>query len=130
MIAEDDVHCLQGLALNEASDEVASPLLRKLAGAKLVNRFRMPLDVVSLNCIVEFTLDGGNKTHRRLVHPRAAQTPGDLSVLSALGAGLIGLRAGQSTHCPDELGVVRRLQVLSVEYPGGALESGCVGGPS
>ena len=129
-IADDEVHCLKTLALNEASAEVASLLLRKLAAAKLVSRFRMPLDVVALNCVVEFTLDGQNRMRRRLVHPRAVRTEADLSVVSALGAGLIGLRAGHVTECVNEYGAVSCLQVLSVKYPAGALDSGYAGEPS
>lgn len=127
-IADDELHCLQALALNEASDEIASLLLRKLAGANLVNRFRMPLDVVALNCIAAFTLDG-QSNRRRLAHPRAVCTEADLSVISSIGAALIGLRAGQATECADDQGVVRHLQVLSVEYPAGALEPAYVDEP-
>jgi regulator of nucleoside diphosphate kinase len=119
-IADDEVHCLQALALNEASDEVACLLLRKLAAAKLVNRIRIPLDVVALNCIVEFIFGDADEARRRLVHPHAVSSGADLSVISALGAGLIGLRVGQAVQWPDDSGVLRCLRVLSVTYPAGS----------
>ena len=92
VINDDEVHCLQEAAMNEAPESVACLMLRKLAKARLHHRYRMPLDVAALNCIVEYRLGDAKPERRRLVHPRAVRLATDLNVASVLGAGLIGDR--------------------------------------
>jgi len=123
IINDDEVHCLQEIALNEAPEDIACLLLRKLARARLYHRYRMPLDVAALNCAVEFSIGGGEPQLRRLVHPRAVRLESDLDIASALGAGLIGMRAGQQIDWPDEQGIWRTVKLLSVAYRAAQPES-------
>ena len=52
---------------------------------------------------------------KRLVYPGEADIAvGKVSVLSPVGAGLLGLKAGQSIQWPDRDGRLRALRVLKV----------------
>ena len=123
LINDDEVHCLRAIALNDASDEVACLLLRKLASARLLHPQRMPLDVVAIGATAEFSFGAGDVTRLRLVHPRGVRTSTDIGAETLVGAGLIGLAAGQAILWPDELGLLRHLRVFSVEYAAGALSA-------
>jgi regulator of nucleoside diphosphate kinase len=51
----------------------------------------------------------------QLVYPRQADIAfGRVSVLTLIGAGLIGMRRGQSIDWPDRKGRCRRLRILDV----------------
>lgn len=117
----DEVHCLRTIALHQADDEIALLLLRKVALARLLHP--APLDVVALNRIAEFTFGDSAVRRRRIVHPHAVRSALDLSVTSAVGAGLIGLHAGQSILWPDDAGCLRALRVVGVGYQDGTLET-------
>ena len=70
----------------------------------------------ALGSLVTFT-DGGTGVARsvRLVLPAEADiSQGRVSILSLVGAGLIGLRAGQSIEWPTQDGRLRRLTVTEV----------------
>ena len=123
LINNDQVHCLQEIAFNDARDDVARLLSRKIALAKLLHPHRMPVDVVALRATAEFYFGNGDIQRLRVVHPRDVRTPMDVSVASPIGAGLIGLVAGQQIIWPDDQGVSRELRVLGVAYDAGTLNS-------
>jgi regulator of nucleoside diphosphate kinase len=84
--------------------------------ADLVPVGRLPADVVALGSHVVF-IDQGNGVTRdvQLVLPPEADIgKGRISILSLVGAGLIGLRAGQSIDWPLQDGRLRRLTVMEV----------------
>jgi regulator of nucleoside diphosphate kinase len=79
-------------------------------------RARVPDSVVAMNSTVEF-LDDAHGAPRtvQLVYPGEADIAvGKVSVLSPVGAGLLGLKAGQSIQWPDRDGRLRALRVLKV----------------
>ena len=114
IINEDELHCLRTIALNHEDETVSHLLLRKLRLARVMHALRMPLDTVVLNSVVDFTF-AGRRAVVSLVHPRAGQAVDRLSVGSLLGAGLIGLSAGQRISWPDQEGSLRELAIHTVE---------------
>lgn len=99
---------------------VAAMLLAEIERAELHDEKAMPSDVVTLGSEVEF-LDEA-KDHRRtvqLVLPNEADIEaGRISVMTPMGAGLIGLSAGQTIDWPDIEGRERSLRILTVRRPG------------
>ncbi|WP_244470559.1 GreA/GreB family elongation factor [Microvirga vignae] len=71
-------------------------LLSELRRASLCHPDALPDDVVSTNAKVTYRLDGGGKPRAHvLVYPEDLRWPGaELSVLTALGIALLGLRVG------------------------------------
>lgn len=116
VINDDEAQCLRAIALNIDEDEIAHLLLRKVALARLLHPSRMPLDVVALGAVVEFSFAGRPLQRQRLTHPHGIRLSENVSVASLLGAGLIGLEAGQCILWPDENGKFHDLRVQSVTY--------------
>jgi regulator of nucleoside diphosphate kinase len=79
-------------------------------------RARVPDSVVAMNSTVEFLDDAHGETRTvQLVYPGEADIAvNKVSVLSPVGAGLLGLKAGQSIQWPDRDGRLRALRVLKV----------------
>lgn len=79
-------------------------------------RAKVPDTVVAMNSTVEFLDDAHGATRTvQLVYPKEADIAANkVSVLSPVGAGLIGLKAGQSIQWPDRDGRLRALRVLKV----------------
>lgn len=79
----------------------------------------LPADVVSMGSEVEF-LDEGSGAGRsvQLVWPEEADLDQDrLSVLTLVGAGLIGMKEGTAIPWPDKNGHVRMLRIAKVKQP-------------
>ena len=76
----------------------------------------VPTTVVAMNSTVEFLDDAHGETRTvQLVYPGEADIAANkVSVLSPVGAGLLGLKAGQSIQWPDRDGRLRALRVLKV----------------
>jgi regulator of nucleoside diphosphate kinase len=98
------------------SPQVARLLMEETDRAEVVPAERMPADIVTVGSRVEFRDAGSGATHRvQLVLPAEADIgKGRISVLSLVGAGLVGLAAGQSIDWPTQDGRMRRLTVLGV----------------
>jgi regulator of nucleoside diphosphate kinase len=106
-------------AVLRRSPQVARLLMEETGRAELVPAARLPEDIVALGSVVDFhdTLSGALR-QAQLVLPAAADAgEGRISVLSLVGAGLIGLAAGQAIDWPTQDGRMRRLSVLRVEVP-------------
>ena len=119
VMAENEHGILVGLAMSGArrNPEAAKLLMEEADRADLVPAARMPRNVVALGSHVTFT-DGASGATRRmqLVMPAEADIgQGRISILSLVGAGLIGLRAGQSIDWPVQDGRLRKLTVIEVE---------------
>ena len=119
LLSEVDHDILVGLAVSGArrNPDAARLLMEEADRADLVPAARLPGDVVALGSHVLFT-DGSNGITRRvqLVLPAEADIgQGRISILSLVGAGLIGLKAGQSIDWPMQDGRLRRLSVVAVE---------------
>ena len=112
--AECERHCLIALALSADDDVAAHLLLKKVKLARIVARPALPRDVVRLDSRVAYRHGRGASGEARLCHPSAIEADG-VDVAGLLGAGLIGLAAGQSVLWPGADGRLATLEVLAVE---------------
>jgi regulator of nucleoside diphosphate kinase len=71
-----------------------------------------------MNCVVEFQIDSADLRKGKLVFPGNADIgKGYLSILSPIGAALIGLAVGQTIRWWGHDGRSHELTVLAVEPP-------------
>lgn len=118
-LSDTDYDVIADLALRmEArSPELSKTILNEIDRAKVYPKERLPKDVVNIGAEVTFLDDSNNTTRTvQLVMPGDADIEaGRVSVMTSVGAGLIGLRVGQviSWPCPD--GRARALKILEVE---------------
>ena len=77
----------------------------------------MPRNVGTLNRWLHYSDDHSPEVRRvQLVLPKEADIDaGRVSILSYVGAGLIGLKEGQSITWPDPSGALRKLTLVKVE---------------
>lgn len=119
LLSEADHDMLIGLAERGArsNPEAARLLLEEADRAELVPAARLPANVAALGSHVVFTDAASGLTRRvQIVLPAEADIgQGRISVLSLVGAGLIGLKAGQSIDWPMQDGRLRQLSVDRVE---------------
>jgi regulator of nucleoside diphosphate kinase len=102
------------------SSLAAGLLLQEIYRASTAAPADMPADVVTMQSQVEFIDETSGETHSvELVYPRNADMEQHrLSVLTPVGAGLIGMRCGDSIDWPNRLGAYRRLRIVKVTQPG------------
>ena len=105
--------------LSGASAQVAEQLISELERARVVAQHKLPDNVVRMGSTVSFTTtDGFNRTYR-LVYPGEADiSEGRVSVLTPIGAALIGLSEGQSIPWTARDGRVLSLTVEKVGQDG------------
>jgi regulator of nucleoside diphosphate kinase len=117
-LSVDDEERLSGLAVAAArrNPEVARLLLGEIDRARLVPPDDVPADVVTMHSHVEYRDEATGAVRRvELVYPHEADIArGRVSVLAPVGAGLLGLAAGQTILWPTQDGRERRLTVLRV----------------
>src|SRR5690606_7988483 len=100
------------------SPEVAEELLVELDRARIVPDAGIAADVVRMGSRLRFTSDLGEDRQVTLVFPGEADiAEGKVSILTPIGAALIGLSAGQSIDWTARDGRTHRLTVESVEAP-------------
>ena len=101
------------------SQLAADLLLQELDRAETVDRSAIPADVVTMHSRVEFVDERSGEKHEvELVYPGEADSGlKRISVLTPIGAGLIGMRTGATIEWPDRAGTVRRLRVEQVRQP-------------
>jgi regulator of nucleoside diphosphate kinase len=121
VITQAEAEQLTALALRAAltSPRAANLLLDEIERAELQEGGRPLSNVVAMNCIVEF-VDGSRDGPQivQVVYPGEADpAAGKVSVLGPIGAGLIGLKVGQTIFWPDAAGRERPLTVLAVRRP-------------
>lgn len=96
----------------------AAMLLEEMERATLAPAGALPAGVLAMNGAVAFEYDGRTYRDFRLVHPANANfAEGRISVLTPVGAALIGLAEGQSIWWPDQDGAIHRLTVTHVGAP-------------
>ena len=113
-----EADALSGLAYSaeKLAPDVSKLLLEEILRAKVLKAERIPKDVVTMRATVKYR-DEANGTARwvQLVYPREADiVQGRISILTLIGAGLVGLREGQSILWPDRDGQERLLTVIKV----------------
>lgn len=96
--------------------QVSELLLEEISRAKTHPMDRIPGDVVTMNAQVEFVDEASGATRIvQLVYPRYADIAANrISILTPIGAGLVGLREGQSILWPDREGNERKLTIIKV----------------
>lgn len=95
----------------------AGLLQQELDRAEVCDPAELPRDVVALNRWLHYADDRHPEVRRvQLVLPREADIDaGRVSILSHVGAGLIGLKEGQSITWPDPSGETRQLTPILIE---------------
>ncbi len=97
---------------------IADELLAELDRARVVADGRIAADVVRMGSTVRFVSDLGEDRRVTLVFPGEADiAEGRVSILTPIGAALIGLSAGQSINWTARDGRVHCLTAESVEPP-------------
>jgi regulator of nucleoside diphosphate kinase len=116
MVGEGDRHDLVVLALGAVGHtaDQADDLLFELGRAAVVRDEALPPDVVRMGSTVVASIYGGEPQRLRLSYPHELGFDG-LSILSAAGTALLGLRAGQSMTWTDRDGKVHAVRVLAVD---------------
>lgn len=114
VIGDTEVHYLRAMAITIDDDTTSCLLLRKLRLARVAPAAELGRHIVSMNSYVEFVFDGRPKRFCQLVHPSATAPAYGIPVTASIGAGLVGLRAGQTILWPDERGTLCDLTVLGV----------------
>ena len=96
--------------------EVSEELMVELDRARVVQNYKIASNVVRMGSTVRFTSDLGEDRTVTLVFPGEADiAAGRISILTPIGAALIGLSAGQSIAWVARDGRVHRLHVEHVE---------------
>jgi regulator of nucleoside diphosphate kinase len=118
IVSDIDQKRLSGLATAalERVPEIAEELLSEMERASVVAAGSVPANVVQMGSTVEFGSDDGQHRRVTLVFPGEADiSQGKISVLTPVGAALIGLSEGQSIMWMKRDGREQELTVLSVE---------------
>jgi len=117
-ILQSEADALADLALSAQGKPrlAAQLLLQELGRARTAKPGKLPGDVVGMGSYVLFIDEASQTRHSvQLVYPSQADIElGRVSVLTLIGAGLIGLRRGQCIDWPDRKGRCRRLRILDV----------------
>ena len=107
------------IGVEKRMPQVSELLLREIGRATIHKERHVPRDVVTMNSEVDF-VDAASGAGRsvRLVYPSDADiSTGRISILTPVGAGLIGLRTGSAILWPDRDGQERALTIRAVLQP-------------
>lgn len=115
---DTEADALTNLAIgaHERLQQVSDMLLEEIDRATIHKADSIPADVVTMNARVEFVDEANDATRIvQVVYPRQADISANrISILTPVGAGLIGLREGQSILWPDRDGHERKLTIVKV----------------
>lgn len=120
VIGEIDHRNLNSLAfaMEGRMPEVSEALLDELDRAKVVPQHKVPPHVVRMGSLVRFSTAGGGDRQVTLVLPGEADIDaGRISIMTPVGAALIGLSPGQSITWTSRDGRLQELTIVSVETP-------------
>jgi regulator of nucleoside diphosphate kinase len=118
IVSDTDQNRLTTLATDalERFPQAAQELLSEMERAAVVTAEAVPSNVVQMGSGVVFRSDNGETRRVTLVFPGQADiAAGRISILTPIGAALIGLSEGQSIAWKTRDGRVRQLTVLAVE---------------
>jgi regulator of nucleoside diphosphate kinase len=105
-------------AASQRVPEASAALLSELERADVLPETAMPADVVRIGSIIEFEVDDGRRLKVQLVLPENADiNAGRISILTPVGAALIGLSPSQAMEWSGNDGKERVLTVLAVSRP-------------
>jgi regulator of nucleoside diphosphate kinase len=121
VLAEAEAEALYDLALawQARHPNSATLLLDEIERAKTVPAARLPRDVVTMHSHVTFLDRSTGERHAvQLVYPGEADfAQHRVSVLTPIGAALIGMRPGNAIDWPNRQGEWRRLEIVEVAQP-------------
>ena len=117
LLSRADFDALDRLVGDLPGSGPAGLLQQELDRAEVCDDADMPRDVVGLNRWLHYADDRHPEVRRvqLVLPPEADIDAGRVSILSYVGAGLIGLKEGQSITWPDPSGAVRKLTLVKVE---------------
>jgi regulator of nucleoside diphosphate kinase len=117
--SESDLLADLALQTEHRMPVVSAMLLAEIDRAEIDSPATLPEDVVTLGSTVSYWDEARNiRRSVQIVLPaRADIEAGRISVLTPLGAGLIGLSAGQTIEWPDIEGRERRITIVAVSQP-------------
>jgi regulator of nucleoside diphosphate kinase len=105
-------------ALAERNPDLGNDLLAELDRARIVPDAKVPANVVRMGSTLRYTTDGGEDRTVTLVFPGEADiASGKISVMTPIGAALVGLAAGQTIDWAARDGRVHLLTVETVQSP-------------
>jgi regulator of nucleoside diphosphate kinase len=120
-LIDSEAEALTQLALSPRSKSsmAAELLLQELDRADTYGKDCFPPHVVTMMSHVVFVDEGTGEKHEvQLVYPGDADTERHrISVLTPIGAALIGMPRGASIDWPNRSGQYRRLRILDVKQP-------------
>jgi regulator of nucleoside diphosphate kinase len=120
VVSELDYKRLSDLAAaaEDSAPDAASVLQVEMNRAQIVPAEKVPSNVVQMGSTVEFKPNAGEKRCVTLVFPGEADiAAGRISILTPIGAALIGLSPGQSIAWTARDGRQHRLTVVKVDPP-------------
>lgn len=105
--------------LDTATPQIAELLEQELSRAAIVEKEKVPQDVVTMYSEVEFIdIDSQEKQKVTLVYPPDSNIEENkISILAPVGAALIGLHVGDKIDWPLSSTKVKRLKVIAVRVP-------------
>ena len=118
VVSESDHERLTGLATAALSrqPEVAEELLAEMERADIVGARSVPANVVQMGSTVTFRSDDGRERRITLVFPVEEDiAKSKISIMTPIGAALIGLSKGQSIEWSARDGRRHELTVLAVK---------------
>ncbi|ASR52434.1 MAG: nucleoside diphosphate kinase regulator [Blastomonas fulva] len=118
--AECDALFELALSTERSQPMVCAMLMAELDRAELRDADELPDQTVVMNSFIDFVDERtGARRIVQLVYPQDADiADGRVSILTPIGAGLIGMTAGCSICWPDRSGDDRILRIISVAPPG------------
>lgn len=114
VLSRSDYDALARLAesISGKNPAVAEQLFVELDRARVVNDSQLKPEVVRMGSTLRYTADSGEDREVTLVFPGEANiADGKVSILTPIGAALIGLSTGQSIDWTGRDGKVHRLTV-------------------
>lgn len=119
IVGERDYDTLSALAAAAAHrmPEVAESLLRELDRATVVDSAAVPPGIVRIGSGVTYQADAVERRVTLVMPSEADISAGRISVLTPIGAALLGLSTGQAIEWPARDGRLHHLRVIAVEQP-------------
>ncbi len=115
--AECEMLTALALRIEDAQPVLADLLLTEMERAELHPADALPPRTVAMNSVISFVDErSGTRRTVQLVYPQDADIEaGRISILTPIGAGLIGLAQDASIVWPDRDGQERLLRIVQVE---------------
>ena len=119
-LIDTEAEALSSLALSSSASSMgARLLLEELERAEISDRDALPANVATMMSHVLFEDEATGRTREvQLVYPRDADSERDrISIITPIGAALIGMPEGANIEWPNRSGAKRSLRILKVTRP-------------